>query len=214
MILVSTTICKSLRHPVRFLEFCRILIPQSCICYTYRDWISATEQGHFEIAESKYSIDFTVSYHILIDILSFCCKMGKKHNLSPTKRVQIVNLVNDAKWSRKRVARHFKIVPSRVQHAIKSYNETGSFRDASRAADRRYRLSVINRNSSVWSKATKENRYHRCGTSLEQMMGHCSTISRCLTKGGLNARVAAKKPFVSEANKKKILEFVEKYRSQ
>lgn len=54
-------------------------------------------------------------------------------------------------------------------------------------------------------------------TDLESNLGICvssETVRRVIRKNGLNGRIARKKPFISEVNKKKRIEFAKKYKKE
>ena len=135
--------------------------------------------------------------------------MGKKTSLSLTKRAKIITLFNDAKLCKREIARRQNVAESTVRLTISKYNAAGPYRDARRSG-RPPKLTVRDRRGIL--RAVESNRrLSSCELRDEVAIGgvgavHASTIRRFLIRAGFRGRIAVRKPFINEVNRKKRLE--------
>ena len=140
--------------------------------------------------------------------------MGRKKSLSPTKRAKIVTLFNDAKLSKKAIARRENIDPKTVHRCLVKFESTGSYRDAPRSGrpakltirDKRKLIRILEIDRRRSSAQLRDDLAIGGGTSVNS-----STIRRFLLRMGFRGRVAVRKPFISEVNRKKRVEFAESH---
>lgn len=140
--------------------------------------------------------------------------MGRNKSISPTKRAKIVSLFKDAKMDKSKIARLENVSRRAVNNALTKFeNGNGasmSFRDAPRSGrsckldDRSVRrlVRLVEEDRRKPARILREEISSGGGPSV-----HVSTIKRRLKEEGLVARVAVKKPFISQINMQKRLKF-------
>lgn len=139
--------------------------------------------------------------------------MGKNPSLTPTIRSQVVCLAREG-HSQMDISRRLNVARCAVQNALRKYIETGSYHDAERSGrpkkttsydDRVIRRSMVF-NPWCTTEDVRKNLLY-AGINL-----HRSTISRRLKAMDLKAFKPAKKPLLTQASRKKRLQFAKTYR--
>lgn len=142
--------------------------------------------------------------------------MVRRREISDSIRELIVKLKSEGKS----LAEISKIVGrprSSVQTVLRNYNNTGTIRNKSRngrpallsVREKRYVLNKIKQNP--------KNSAVKIAQCMELELGktvHAECVRRVLRKSGYNGRSARRKPYISEINRKKRLEFAEKYANE
>ena len=144
--------------------------------------------------------------------------MPKGKGLSPMKRAKIVSMFNDAKLPKKEIARRLGLDSKAVRNALKKFDEGGgssaSLRDAPRS---RRPPKLDDRSTRRLVRLVEQNRKKSARLLRDELSVDggpkvsVSTIKLALKKAGLPARVAVKKPFVSNVNIEKRLKFAKEH---
>lgn len=140
--------------------------------------------------------------------------MGKSPSILPVIRSKIVSMFNDAKLSQVVIARRLNISRHAVQNALNKHKQFDSFTDLPRSG-RPSKLST--RDLRDLKRCSLKNRR----LTAPDLQGELSigggpsvsrrTIGRHLCHMGLYGRIAVKKPFVSEVNRKKRIDFARNF---
>jgi transposase len=131
--------------------------------------------------------------------------MSKTRELSDFERGEIVGL-SKGNFSYRKIAVILDIPKSTVGDVVKKYNEQGSTTTAPRSGRPKI-LSEYDKKQLI--KITKENRFNTLEELTENfktMMNisvSSRTLQRTLHEEGYSGHAAKKKPFISEANRKK-----------
>ena len=139
--------------------------------------------------------------------------MGKKPSLSSEKRAQIVTLSN-LNFSVREIARKVKVTKTAAHNAITKYQNEGIFTDRKRSGrpkvtSRRedHLMHKVVTRSPMSSSKTIQAKLIDTGTVVST-----KTIQRRLSlEFGLKSRKPARKPRLTEAMKKKRLDFAKRH---
>lgn len=140
--------------------------------------------------------------------------MGRLPNLSTEKRAQVLAFTK-AGWSTRKIAKEIKCNQSSVVRAKQRFSSTKGVKDRPRSGrpraltirDLRTIVHHVKQNRRLTSKEIQWDVRHH----MKNDVG-ASTIRRLLFNYGLKGRVARKKPFVSQINRKKRLKFATEHR--
>lgn len=133
--------------------------------------------------------------------------MGRKPSITPVVRGQVVAL-HQTGLSGRRIAAQLSISEHAVRNAIGLHKDTDGFVDrphpglspATSTATNRLIVRTSLRNRRLTAPDIKAELHDNLGISISE-----STVQRRLRSAGLNGRVARKKPFISERNRRRRL---------
>lgn len=139
--------------------------------------------------------------------------MPKTKELTVAERAQIV-LLSTQGCTQSEIARRMKCSRCAVQTTLKRYKETGTYENRAKSGRKRrtsyrtdrylYRIALKNRRKS--SKELSSELWIKHGISLSS-----STVRRRLRAANLHGRIARRKPYLTQAHRKKRLEWAKKY---
>ena len=182
-----------------------LTLPTIDICFTF------SMHCHFCLLISLESL---LLYAILLDRFDLLesatsAVMGSGPNLLTESRAQILAFTK-AGWSTRKIAKELSCSQSAVVKAKQRYNDTNNYKDRRRSGrppkltvrDLRTIIHDVRKNRRLSSREIKSD----VNNFLKKNVGS-STIRRLLFKYGLKGRVARRKPFVSQVNRRKRLNF-------
>ena len=146
-------------------------------------------------------------------IIVYLIENASKEPLSEIKRAQIVALSGEI-YSQVEIARKMECSRKWVQTMIKGYKETKSFKN--REGQGRKKSTTTREDRSLKRASLADRRKSSSGLSAELREGankniSARTVRRRLLEVGLKGCKAWKKPYLSQANKKKRLEFAKNH---
>ena len=139
--------------------------------------------------------------------------MPPKKQLSEIKRAQIVALSGEG-YSQVEIARKMECSRKGVQTMIKRYKETKSFKNRKGQGHRKSTTAREDRSLKRVSLADRRKSSSELAAELREGANkHISarTVRKRLLEVGLKGCKARKKPYLSQANKKKRLEFAKNH---
>ena len=133
--------------------------------------------------------------------------MPPKKQLSEIKKAQIVALSGEG-YSKVEIVRKIECSRKRVQTTIKRYKETKSFKN--RKGQGRKKSTTAREDTSLKRASLADRRKSSSELAAELREGankniSARTVRRRLLEVGLNGCKARKKPYLSQANKKKMI---------
>ncbi|GFX33274.1 paired domain-containing protein [Trichonephila clavipes] len=140
----------------------------------------------------------------------------KTKEISLDKRKHIIELHKEGKSFRE-IGKILKLSFTTIGYIVKKYLETGSVENKprpggpSKLTSRAKRMIVRSvTNKPMTSAQNIANELHSsCKVSLS-----AQTVRNVLHSTGLKARIPRKKPYISEVNRKRRLEFAKKYKNK
>lgn len=133
----------------------------------------------------------------------------KRHELSEAERAQIVLLASQG-MSQQKISKTLKHSRAAVQYALRLYRETGEYISKPRPGRKRKSSAREDRILARESLKNRQKTSSELAASLQERQNvtlSARTVRRRLTEAGLRGCKARKKPWLSEENKKRRLEW-------
>ena len=135
--------------------------------------------------------------------------MVKVRELSQVEKERVISYHQDG-FTLRKIGEKLKMPFATVQYIVNKWKKTGSIRN--RSGRGRVAKTTYKQDRAILRKAKMDPRISAKAIALELQKEHgvvvsTSTIKRRLNSGGLCGKVAKKKPWISEKNKRKRLQW-------